>query len=90
MSWPTRWPAKAWVTPGTEPSRHFDFRPLAASFIPLTNPIFKRRIMLINSSALETLAAFAIAFFGGIVCGLGLVRYGRYVREDARRGYTTV
>lgn len=49
--------------------------------------------MLINSSALETLAAFAIAFFGGIVCGLGLVRYGRYgryVREDARRGYTTV
>ena len=43
--------------------------------------------MLINNSALEVLAAFAIAFFGGIVCGLGLMRYGRYVREDARRGY---
>ncbi|MDO8371184.1 MAG: hypothetical protein Q7K57_00760 [Burkholderiaceae bacterium] len=43
--------------------------------------------MLINSSALEVLTAFAIAFLGGIVCGLGLIRYGRYVREDARRGY---
>lgn len=43
--------------------------------------------MILNSSALETLAAFALAFFGGIVCGLGLVRYGRFVRADARRGF---
>lgn len=43
--------------------------------------------MLLNSSPLETLAAFAIAFFSGIVCSLGVVRYGRYVREDARRGF---
>lgn len=54
--------------------------------IPIPFSLFKEP-MILNSSALETLAAFAIAFFGGIVCGLALIRYGRYVREDARRGF---
>lgn len=43
--------------------------------------------MIVNSSALETLAAFAIAFVAGIVSGLALVRYGRFVHDNARRGY---
>lgn len=43
--------------------------------------------MIVNSSALETLAAFAIAFFAGIVGGLALIRYGHFVRDNARRGY---
>ncbi len=43
--------------------------------------------MILNSSSLEALAAFAIAFFAGIVSGLALVRYGRFVRDDARRSY---
>ena len=39
--------------------------------------------MIVNSSPLETLAAFGLAFASGIVCGLCLCKYARHIRSDA-------
>ncbi|WP_164483690.1 MULTISPECIES: hypothetical protein [unclassified Polaromonas] len=44
--------------------------------------------MILNNSPLDALAAFAIAFFVGILCGMGLFRYAKYIRDDALRVLT--
>jgi hypothetical protein len=41
-----------------------------------------------STSPLESLAAFGLAFIGGIACGLALSRYARYIREDALKAIT--
>ncbi len=41
--------------------------------------------MIIQSSPLETLAAFALAYLGGIVCGLALTHLARCLRKEALR-----
>ncbi len=46
--------------------------------------------MFTNTSPLECLAAFGLAFIGGIACGLALSRYARYIREDALKAITPV
>ncbi len=46
--------------------------------------------MIINSSPLETLAAFSLAFFGGVLCGLLLSRYTAHIRKDAVSALNTL
>ena len=38
--------------------------------------------MMFTISPLEVLAAFALAFIGGVLCGLGLTRYAEWVRRQ--------
>lgn len=46
--------------------------------------------MIVNSSPLESLAAFGLAFFGGLVCGLLLARYTAHIRADAVSALNTL
>jgi hypothetical protein len=41
--------------------------------------------LVLTISPLETLAAFFLAFAGGILFGLGLCRYAKQIRKDALR-----
>ncbi len=44
--------------------------------------------MVTTPAPIETLCAFALAFFGGVLCGLALSRYARHIREDALKAIT--
>ncbi len=46
--------------------------------------------MIVNTSPLETLAAFSLAFVGGLVCGLLLARYTAHIRKDALSALNTL
>ncbi|MES2400214.1 MAG: hypothetical protein V4573_09535 [Pseudomonadota bacterium] len=44
--------------------------------------------MILTPAPLETLSAFGLAFFGGVICGLCLSRYIKHIRNDALNAIT--